>query len=210
MAKRTPRRRKRWGWYAGIILLIVAIAPSYVRAHRVGGSSDAPTYLLGDLIFVNKAAYDIRLPYLDAVILSHSEPRRGEVVLYVPPDRTYRVFKRVVGIPGDTIAMRKYHLTVNGEALQYEPTDRSKSYQDMEKNKIGAVVEHERGNGVEHLITYTPGASEDDSFESITIPEGHYYVLGDNRSNSRDSRMYGPIPRESIIGRVGRPFRAQD
>lgn len=189
-----------------IVLLVLSLVPSYVRAYRVTGMSDAPSYLHGDLVLVNKAAYDIRLPYLDVVLLSHADPVRGEVVQYVPPDRDYPVFKRVIGTPGDVISMEGYRLTINGEPLEYEPAGWAREARVMEENRIGTRVERERGPGDPHLITYTPGVADQGSFGPVRVPEGHYFVVGDNRGHSRDSRMYGAIPRRSIIGRVSHPL----
>ncbi len=187
---------------AGVVLLALLITPSYVRAFRVQGASEAPNYLLGDLVFVNKAAFDIRLPYTDIVLLSHSRPRHGEQVLYRRPGMEYSIFKRVIGCPGDTIEMRHNHLIVNGTTLTYEMQDPAAYDQIPEANRTGTVFEKEIGNGLARVVTYTPGAGSYASFGPVEIPEDHYFLIGDNRDNSLDSRDYGPVPRERILGKL--------
>ncbi|MBM3790646.1 MAG: signal peptidase I [Acidobacteria bacterium] len=198
------KKRRRYRTTA-VILVAVAIVPSYVRVYRVHGSSDAPTYLVGDRIIVNKAAFDLRIPYTNIVILSHSEPESGDVVMFQEPGRDILVFKRLVGLPGDTLVMRDNCLTINGISLKYSPFDGSLPQATVD-NKLGSVIMNEIGIGEAHQITYTPEGSSYGSFGPVEVPAGHYYLMGDNRDNSRDSRMYGPVPRRLIVGRVSRPF----
>jgi signal peptidase I len=194
---------KRWLSVAFAVLFVGVLVPSYVRAYRVAGSSDAPSYLVGDRILVNKAAYDIRLPYTGMVIVSHSAPDLGDVVLYRSPQDDRLVFKRVVGGPGDAVSMRENHLTINGTNLRYAAVDEATYRSVAARNQIGSAIETEAGNGPEHAITYTPGASPLASFAPVRLPDGHYYMIGDNRDHSEDSRSYGPVPRERILGKVG-------
>ncbi len=182
--------------------MIGAAAPSYVRAYRVDGSSDAPSFLVGDRILVLKAAYDFRLPYRDTVLFTHSRPRPGDVILYQPPAQDILVFKRVIGRPGDTVAMRDNRLEINGEPLTYEVVDGEQYQAIAEENNLGAIIEKESGLGPPHLMTHSPGAGTHGSFEPVQVPDGHYFVMGDNRDNSLDSRMYGPVRRRSIFGKV--------
>jgi len=200
--------RKRWLLPLVAIIGIGVITPSYVRAYRVAGSSDAPSFLVGERILVNKAAYDVRLPYTDIIIRSHSQPEPGDVVLFRSPESDALIFKRIVGCPGDTVAMRDNRLEINGIALQYERVD-ARDYQAIaEQNNLGTLIEREMGHGPPHLVTHTPGASCDASFGPVRVPEDHYFVLGDNRGNSSDSRMYGTVPRRSILGKVSDAFRS--
>jgi signal peptidase I len=200
--------KKRWLLPLVAILAIGAITPSYVRAYRVAGSSDAPSFLVGERILVMKAAYDVRLPYTDIIISSHSQPEPGDVVLFRSPESDALIFKRVVGCPGDTVAMRDNHLEINGVALRYERVDASDYQSIAEQNNLGTIIEREMGHGPPHLVTHTPGTSCDASFGPVRVPEDHYFVLGDNRNNSRDSRMHGTVPRHSILGKVSNAFRS--
>jgi signal peptidase I len=201
-------RKKRWVWMIAFVLVGLALLPSYVRAYRVGGPSDAPTYLLGELFFVNWAAYDIRLPYTDVSLIAHSDPERGDVVMYRVPGEEPWIFKRIVGCPGDVIEMRDNRLTINGAALEYERLDPAPYSQLAESNKLGSIIEIEAGNGPAHTISHDAAGGTYSSFGPVAVPEGHYFLIGDNRDNSRDSREYGPVPREYILGRLSRPYRS--
>lgn len=203
-----PMNRKRWLLPLAVVIGIGAITPSYIRAYRVAGSSDAPSFLVGDRIFVIKAAYDLRLPYTDVIISSHSHPERGDVVMFWSPELEAPVFKRVVGRPGDTVAMRDNRLEVNGVAMTYERVDATEFQAIADKNRLGTTIEREIGNGPPHLVTHSPGGCADASFEPVRVPEDHYFVLGDNRDNSRDSRMDGTVPRRAILGKVSDAFRS--
>jgi signal peptidase I len=199
--------RRRRLWVLALVIAIAAVTPSYVRVYRVSGASDAPTFLLGDRIVVNKAAYDIRLPYTRIVILSRSQPRAGDVVMFREPRDEVVVFKRVIGCPGDTVVMRDNRLTINGVPLEYEPASGDDFSAVASDNSLGAIIETEAGNGPPHLVTYTPGAGDAASFGPVEVPDDHFFLMGDNRDNSLDSRMYGPVPRRSVVGRVIRTGR---
>lgn len=189
------------------VVALGAITPSYVRAYRVAGPSDAPSFLIGDRILVNKAAYDVRLPYTGVVVVSHSRPRRGDVVLFRSPGEDHVVFKRVIGCPGDTVLVRGGRVSIDGVTLGYERVDATEYRTIDPRNHLGAVVEWESGNGPPHLITHTPDAGPGTSLGPIRVGDDAYFVIGDNRDNSRDSRDYGAIPRGSIVGKVVRSFR---
>ncbi|NIM52818.1 MAG: signal peptidase I [Gemmatimonadales bacterium] len=199
--------RRRWLWIILGIVTATALAPSYIRAYRLDGVSAAPSYLLGDLIIVNKAAYDIRLPYTGIVLLSHAQPKRGDVVWFKRSRTGPYVFKRVIGEPGDTIAMLENHLTINGTPLRYLPVARGAYDNVADANGLGTLIEQEIGCGPDHLISYTPGAGSQASVGPAVVPDGHLYLMGDNRDESLDSRMYGPLDRRYILGKVGRPHR---
>lgn len=187
------------------VLLIILLFPAYARVYRVDGSSDAPSYLLDDLVILNRAAYDLRLPYTNVVIFSHSDPERGDVVMFRDAENGFVVFKRIVGCPGDYVAMAGNRLIINDTPLHYEKVDTT-TYRAIDAaNHLGSVVANEIGNGPEHSITFTPGGSPYGTFAPVRVPDGYYFLLGDNRDNSKDSRMYGPVAREAIIGRLTRP-----
>ena len=189
-----------------VVLLVILVLPAYLRVFRVHGCSDAPSFLMDDLILVNRAAYDFRIPYTSIVITTLSDPEPGDVVMFRDAEKGYPVFKRVVGGPGDSVRMVENHVIINETPLYYEKLDLSGFRDITAENKLGAVIANEIGNGPEYTITYTPDASRYGTFEPVTVPERHYFLLGDNRDNSEDSRMYGPVPRDAIIGRVGFAF----
>jgi signal peptidase I len=187
-------------WSVALLTGVVALAPSYVRAYALSGSSDAPTLLLGDVVWVNLASYDLRFPYTDAVLLSLAKPRPGELVLVQWPGDPWPVFKRVVAVGGDRVAMEAHHLIVNGRSLAYAPHDGSAFAAAPPANLLGSVFEVETLGGVDHLVTFTPGKR--DSFAEVVVPEGQCYVLGDNRDPSQDSRDKGPVPYPCVRGKV--------
>ena len=201
-------KRKRWFAAIGLIVAIAAITPAYVRVYVVAGPSDAPSFLVGERVLLLKAAYDVRVPYTDVVIASHADPGRGDVVMYVPPGEDYTVFKRVIGCPGDIVVIRDNQLEINGVPMQYERVDGNAYRTVAERNSLGAVIEEESGNGPAHLITRTPGRGSGMSSAPVRVEEDHYYVIGDNRDNSLDSRAYGAIRRDAILGKVVRAYRS--
>jgi len=191
--------RKTW-WTAGLLTAVLALAPSYVRAYKLAGSSDAPTLLLGDRVWVNLASYDVRLPYADVVLFSPATPRPGDLVLVQWPEDAQPMFKRVVATGGDRIAMADHHLVLNGQRLTYAAHDGRAFAAAPPENLLGSDFEVETIGGVDHLISFTPGTR--DSFVEVRVPEGQCYVLGDNRDPSRDSRDRGPVTCACIRGRV--------
>lgn len=193
--------RVRWIPVA-IVVVGLAVAPAYVRAYRVHGASEAPTFRVGDLIVVNKAAYDLRVPYTGMSLSAWSSPRAGDVVLLQMPDRPYVVFRRIVAGAGDVVEIRDSRLTVNGISASYEALDPEAFAGLAEENLIGSIVEIERGHGPPHPVTYTPGSCNRSTHGPVTVPPGHFFSLGDNRDHCRDSRYYGPLPREWIVGKV--------
>ncbi len=194
--------RRRWLMIAVVVIVVFAITPQYLRAYRIHGPSDAPNYLWGDLILVNRAAYDMRFPFLNTTIARLGTPRRGDVILLRLPDTDYDVTRRIVGLPGDTVEVRDSRLVLNGQSLAYAPLREPSSGEVDSRNKIGSVVEREHGSGLDHLITYTPGECGVATVAPVTLPDGHFYVLGDNRDHCTDSRRLGPIPRDWVRGRI--------
>ena len=191
--RRRPIHRRRRGLAAFAALALLSVVPQYVRAYRIHGPSDAPNYVWGDLILVNRAAYDVRLPFTNTTIARPGTPRRGEVVLLKRPDADYDVTRRIIGLPGDTVEVRDSRVLLNGRSLAYEPAGAPRSEATDSRNKIGSVVEREQGEGIDHQITYTPGECGVATTPPVTVPDGHFYVLGDNRDHCTDSRRLGPI-----------------
>jgi signal peptidase I len=200
MRIRLPRVGRKTILSAALLAAVVTLAPSYVRAYKLAGSSDAPTLLLGDHVWVNLASYDVRLPYTDTVLFSRSKPRPGDLALVQWPGDPWPVFKRVVATGGDRIAMEAHHLILNGHPLAYAPRDGSDFAAAPPENLLGSTFEVETIGGVEHLISFTPGTR--DSFPEVLVPEGQCYVLGDNRDPSQDSRDRGAVPYWGVRGKV--------
>lgn len=189
------------------IFIIVLILRSFlVEPFRIPSGSMMPTLLVGDFILVNKFAYGIRLPVLNTKIIPISEPKRGDVVVFrYPENPTIPYIKRVIGLPGDHIV---YHngtkvIYINGEPM---PQKLIGSYQGVGEGSgmTGADEKIENLPGVDHsILMYSNRVFNTDApYMDITIPPGHYFVLGDNRDNSRDSRFWGTVPEENLIGKA--------
>lgn len=198
------RLRKLWQDWGKPILVILVLLMSFRSAiadwNDVPTGSMKPTILEGDRIFVNKVAYDLKVPFLGWRIVSWGNPERGDVVVFTSPADGERLVKRVVGLPGDTVAMQNYQLWINGKPIGYQPLSKAivdqiaieeRPFHQFAKEGIG-----EEGHGV----MITPDANGMPSFGPVTVPAGRYFVMGDNRDNSLDSRYFGFVPRSAIEG----------
>lgn len=191
----------------GVTLLAMATVPSYVRAFVIAGDSDAPAFVTGDRVLVNLAAYDIRLPYSSSQLARLADPAPGDMVLFRLLDGRL-VMKRVIAGPGSRIAMRDHHLAIDGVALRYAAMALQQKAE-ISRGRLGEVVEIEQGNGQDVYISFSRGCGDLSDFEERVVPEGHYFVLGSNRDASMDSRQFGPLPRERVLGKViGRMWSA--
>ena len=185
------------------VFLIVFVLRSFiVEPFRIPSNSMMPTLLTGDFILVNKFNYGIRLPVLDAKVVDVGRPERGDVVVFrFPGDPTTPFIKRVVGIPGDRIAYYDKVLYVNDEPMVQSSVGR---YAGVGSGAVmsGASLLVERIDDGEHEILIQPEARTVQG--ATVVPEGHYFVLGDNRDNSRDSRYWGTVSDELLIGKAFR------
>ena len=192
------KRNARW------VLLVLAglsLVPSYLRAYVLSGPSDIPTVLLGDKVIVNRAAYRLKLPYSTVTLFRTGSPKRGDFVLVqVPNDPRLRspVIKRIMGLPGETIEIRENRVIVNGRAIPVTDLNPAEFAWVPKAHPIGSVVESEDG----HWITFTPGRSEHRNHPPVRLSDGQYFVLGDNRDDSEDSREFGPVSEELLLGKV--------
>jgi signal peptidase I len=156
-----------------------------------------PTIEVGDRVVVNKLAYDLKVPFTTIELFKWADPRRGDiVVLFSPVDGT-RLVKRVVALPGDRVAMYNNQLYVNGKAASWSVL---KTEEDPEQGLT--LVTDETLLGRTHKVMLTPQVPAVRSFAPTVVPKGHYFVLGDNRDNSNDSRFIGFIERRRIVGRA--------
>ncbi len=186
------------------VLLIVLVLRSFLaEPFRIPSNSMMPTLLTGDFILVNKFGYGIRLPVTDTKILPIGEPERGDVVVFrYPRDTTQDYIKRVVGLPGDVVEYRNKVLKVNGQVVAAAPEG---SYAGVGSGREMTGAEHliEQLGEVKHSILVDPRIQRGSLGEgSWTVPEGHYFVMGDNRDNSEDSRYWGFVPEKNLVGRA--------
>jgi signal peptidase I len=168
-----------------------------------------PTILEGDVVLVNRLAYDLKVPLTDFSLARLGEPQRGDVVTFSSPRTGTRLIKRLVALPGDTVEMRHEVLFINGQAANYSETTRV-----SEPYAFGLQVEAERAieqqGDSRRAVQYFVNAGARGDFGPVMVPADHYFMLGDNRDNSEDSRYIGMVPRELVIGRAGRILVSAD
>lgn len=181
----------------GFALLRTAVADW----NPIPSGSMRPTLLEGDVVLVNRLAYDLKLPLTDLVVLPLAEPRRGDVVTLSSPVGGTRLIKRIVGLAGDRVAMRDGVLVLNGQPLAYSG-DQTRSETIAPGWVVDAVRATEGLDGRPHAVQFLPTLHARRDFAEITVPAGQYFLLGDNRDNSEDSRFIGTVPRERLIGRA--------
>ena len=186
------------------VLLVMLVLRSFLaEPFRIPSNSMMPTLLTGDFILVNKFGYGIRLPVTDTKIIPLGEPERGDVVVFrYPRDETQDYIKRVVGLPGDVVEYRNKVLKVNGEVVQAAPEG---AYVGVGSGRemTGAERLNEQLGEVNHQILVDPRIQRGPMGEgSWTVPAGHYFVMGDNRDNSEDSRYWGFVPEKNLVGKA--------
>lgn len=176
-----------------LLFCIVFFKSAIADLSSISGASMQPTLLDGDKVWVNKLAYDVKIPFTEITLAEVSNPKRGDIVIIDSKRANKRLVKRIVGIPGDDIYMQNNALVINGTAAEYEVVAR--------EDGALIIVEElpERTHQAQLSSSYINRTSR--SYGPETVPEGQYFVLGDNRDNSADSRVYSFVPREEIIGR---------
>ena len=191
------------------ILLLVFSARSFAyEPFRIPSGSLKPTLLIGDFILVNKFDYGIRLPVTHTKILSIGEPQRGDIVVFrEPPTESRDLIKRVIGIPGDHVSYKNKVLYINGKQISQTFEKYSTDEEDNE-GPWQVVQKQENLLGVEHRIYQIPGKGNDDY--DVVVPKGKYFMMGDNRDASADSRYWGFLPEENIIGKATRIWMSYD
>ncbi|HHL45054.1 MAG TPA: signal peptidase I [Gammaproteobacteria bacterium] len=183
-----------------IILGVLVLRSFLVEPFRIPSGSMMPTLLVGDFILVNKFSYGLRLPVLNTKIIDIGEPQRGDVAVFrYPEDPSIDYIKRVVGVPGDHIRYAGKKLYVNGELARQELVGKYIA-EGASASMTGAMEYRETLGDVTHdILVRSNGFNRD--FE-YTVPDGQYFVLGDNRDNSRDSRYWGTVPEGNLVGKA--------
>jgi len=206
---------------AGAILIYLVVNTLLIAAYRIPSGSMIPTLLVGDWLFVNKLVYGPHIPFTRSALPGYADPKRGEVIVFESPyqadngdDPTPTLVKRMVGMPGDTLFMRKGLLHVNGTAQRQgfgttpnpaamvgaDVPDPAMAWQKriaIPRSRFGATV----------------AEPSHDDWGPLLVPAGHYFMMGDNRYESKDSRYWGVVPRENVRGRpifVYYSYRADD
>lgn len=193
------REAKQW---CAFLLLLFSFRSAIADWNDVPTGSMKPTIMEGDRIFVNKLAYDLKVPFTTWHIAEWGNPSRGEVAVFFSPADGQRLVKRVVGLPGDVIEMKQEILYVNGNRLNYGTLAESYS-RELPKAETGS---HQFASEVlgahEHPVMATPSLRAMRDFGPITVKTGEYFMMGDNRDNSYDSRYFGTVKRGNIVGRA--------
>ena len=202
----TSRLAALWREWVRPLLAMVMFLSAFRSAvadwNDVPTGSMKPTILEGDRVFVDRRAYDLKVPFTHRHLAEWAEPRRGDVVVFTSPETGERLVKRVVGVPGDRLLLSANQLSVNGAWAAYSPLGPGSIPGDD-----GSAV------GSSRLLLETMGASahpvlvgerglERSSFGPVVVPAGSYFMMGDNRDRSRDSRWFGAVPRANILGRA--------
>jgi len=205
---------KFWKNNKGIILflfLMVFFRSAIADWYHVPSGSMQPNILIGDRVWVNKLAYDIKIPFTDINLNRHAEPQVGDVVVFQSKQADERLIKRVVGLPGDTVQMRNNHLKINGKWLEIIPLESEQLFDQFLQDRKSAVYYQEKlesaakGEQLGHPVRFSiTRPSQKSSFSEVKIPTDFFMVLGDNRDNSADSRFIGLIPRKELLGRAER------
>ncbi len=177
------------------VLLIVLILRSFlIEPFQIPTGSMIPTLKIGDFILVNKYAYGIRLPVIGTKVFDVADPKNGEVMVFIPPHEDEYFIKRVVGIPGDRVRYEDKTLYINGEVQQQEFVAR------IPPNNPSYLVYEETLGGMEHLIH--KNNYRDSRVQEWVVPDGFYFMMGDNRDRSSDSRYWGFVSEENIVGQA--------
>ena len=178
-----------------MILIVSSLRSALADWNDVPTGSMKPTIQEGDRVVVNKLAYDLKVPFTTKAIVRWDDPKRGDIVVLFSPVDGIRLVKRVVALPGDQVEMRENQLFINGQLAKQSPVATT------ELADYGrAYVFAENLAGHQHQMMVTPDIPAQRSFGPIEVPQGYYFVLGDNRDNSNDSRFIGFIERRRIVG----------
>jgi signal peptidase I len=212
-------RQPAWVEYSGsffpVIAMVFFLRSFLYEPFKIPSSSMLPTLYVGDLILVNKFTYGIRLPIINKKIISLNDPQRGDVMVFKYPENpSLDYIKRVVGVPGDKIVYRNKRLTVNGQEIAYEALpdfldEERLSYSNQFSENL-TNVKHRILNDVQmpafvrdpHQFPNRELCSYDDAGFACTVPDAQYFMMGDNRDNSLDSRYWGFVPDQNIVGKA--------
>lgn len=185
-----------------IVLTVFTFRSAIADWNDVPSGSMKPTILIGDRIFVNKLAYDLKVPFLGKQVAVWDDPVRGDIVICWSPADGARLVKRVVGVPGDVLEMKGGQLIINGLLLEYDQENGEDFVRALGEEAASYRYFTEDLEGRRHIVAVTPGKRAIRDFGPITIEPGQYFMMGDNRDNSADSRYFGFVPREDVVGRV--------
>ena len=220
-SKKRPQGAKDPWWveygagFFPVILFVFVLRSFVVEPFKIPSGSMIPTLEVGDFILVNKFTYGIRLPVINKKIIDINEPKRGDVMVFRYPENPSQDYiKRVIGVPGDKVAYQNKRLTINGKPLETKQVEDylhpEKLYYSQQFIEKEDRVEHRILNDADapafisdaSLFSHRDNCLYNNSGVICTVPPGHYFMMGDNRDNSRDSRFWGFVPEENIVGKA--------
>ncbi len=203
--RRTHEEKPNWAVefsrsFFPVLIAVLLLRAFVVEPFRIPSKSMVPALLVGDFILVNKFSYGLRLPVFHTEFVDLGEPERGDVMVFrYPPNPTRDYIKRVIGLPGDKISYRGDQLYINGELVPRESKGRYDG-NDEPSVEITRVLIEELPGGTQHAILDVQGRQSPDI--SVMVPPHHYFVMGDNRDNSADSRVWGFVPQDHVVGKA--------
>jgi len=183
-------------------LVLFSIRSSLADWNVVPSGSMKPTILEGDRVFVNKLAYDLKVPFTTVHIAEWSNPQRGDIVVFFSPKDGTRLVKRVIGLPGDSVELRNDQLIINGQPVDYTTLAPKISAQLAEPERASSIFATEKLPAHSHAVMAINGVPAMRTFGPVHVSDDHYFMMGDNRDNSFDSRYFGTVARDRIVGRT--------
>jgi len=195
--------------FLAFLLLFGVFRTAVADWNPIPSGSMRPNLLEGDVVFVNRLAFDLKLPLTNIVLAHTGEPQRGDIVTFYSPVDGTHLIKRLVALPGDVVEMRDEHLFINGQEARYADIGTAR-----ETMPGGAVLDARQlsedfGAGA-HRVQFIPAIAARRNFAPVTVPPDQFMMLGDNRDNSADSRYIGLVPRNLLIGRAVRVLVSAD
>lgn len=186
--------KKMWNENKSLLVfisLMLVFRSAVADWNDVPTGSMKPTIVEGDRILINKLAYDVNIPFIQKSLVKIADPQVNDIIIFESEVADKRLVKRVIGVPGDIVAMSNNELTINNKKIPYSD----------KKSTADKVIINETIANDLHAIQLTKSPTSLANFNAVEVPDGYYLVLGDNRNNSADSRMIGFVPRDEIIGR---------
>jgi len=197
------RTWKQWrGIIFFVVFVVIPVKSSLADWNWVPTGSMNPTILEGDLIYVDKLAYDLRFPLTFYRLAEWSTPKTGDIVVCFSPEDETRLVKRIIAVPGDTIESKRNTLFLNGQPAAYTKIDSKDTEYLSSGLKDRSILATENLDGCTHAVMSIPSVRALRDFGPVTVPADHYFVMGDNRDNSKDSRHFGFVQRQAIVGKA--------
>lgn len=195
--------------FLAFLLLLGVFRTAIADWNPIPSGSMRPNLLEGDVVFVNRLAYDLKLPLTNVILLRTGDPQRGDVVTFYSPKDGTHLIKRLAAVPGDLVEMRDKHLIINGQEDSYVLNERTIEHLDGGQNLEALRMTESDGNQ-SHVVQWMPEIAARDNFGPMRVPGGQFLMLGDNRDDSADSRYIGLVPRNLLIGHAVRVLVSAD